>query len=71
MRPAKPKVKDASVDSSVTNITFPCVFATSLILSVSNGFKVRHNSGNMNNSSSDTYIYALWADLPFALANAR
>jgi hypothetical protein len=32
---------------------------------LSNGFKIRHQSSNMNNSSSDTYVYAAFAEAPF------
>jgi len=36
---------------------------------VSNGFKIRTNNTNMNNSS--TFVYAAWAESPFKYANAR
>jgi hypothetical protein len=37
----------------------------------SNGFKIRNASGTLNNSSSDTYIYACFAENPFKYALAR
>ena len=36
---------------------------------VSNGFKFRNNSGDMNGSGE--YIYFAWAESPFKNANAR
>jgi SPRY domain/Concanavalin A-like lectin/glucanases superfamily len=38
---------------------------------LSNGFKIRNATGEMNNSSSDTYIYAAFAENPFKYALAR
>jgi hypothetical protein len=37
---------------------------------LSNGFKIRNTYGNQNNSSQ-TYVYAAFAENPFALARAR
>jgi hypothetical protein len=37
---------------------------------LSNGFKLRYSTGEMNNSG-DTYIYACFAENPFKYANAR
>lgn len=37
---------------------------------LSNGFKVR-DTGSVNNTSGQTYIYIAFAEVPFAFANAR
>jgi hypothetical protein len=44
---------------------------TVYIDTLSNGFKIRNNSTNLNNSASDTYLYACFAENPFKLALAR
>jgi hypothetical protein len=44
---------------------------TAYIDFLSNGFKIRNSSTNMNNTSSDTYIYAAFAEHPFKIARAR
>jgi hypothetical protein len=44
---------------------------TVYIDTLSNGFKIRNNSTNLNNSASDTYVYACFAENPFKLALAR
>lgn len=38
---------------------------------LSNGFKVRNNSGGGQNASGGTYIFAAFAEAPFKYANAR
>jgi hypothetical protein len=38
---------------------------------LSNGFKLRGNSSDINNSSSDTYIFAAFAEVPSKYALAR
>ncbi|CAB4130660.1 Concanavalin A-like lectin/glucanases superfamily [uncultured Caudovirales phage] len=38
---------------------------------LSNGFKIRNATGEMNNGSSDTYIYAAFAENPFKNSLAR
>lgn len=37
---------------------------------LSNGFKLR-TSGAGRNANNETFIYAAWAEAPFARANAR
>jgi hypothetical protein len=37
---------------------------------LSNGFKIR-NSSSRTNTSSETYVYAAFAENPFKYANAR
>jgi len=41
---------------------------TVYIDTLSNGFKIRNNSTNLNNSGSDTYVYACFAENPFKMA---
>jgi hypothetical protein len=41
---------------------------TVYIDTLSNGFKIRNNSTNLNNSASDTYVYACFAENPFKMA---
>jgi hypothetical protein len=38
---------------------------------LSNGFKIRNDSTNQNNTSSDTYIWAAFAENPFKISRAR
>lgn len=38
---------------------------------LSNGFKIRVSQTDINGSSSQSYIYAAFAEAPFALARAR
>ena len=38
---------------------------------LSNGFKVRSAGAGINNTSSQAYIYAAFAENPFSIARAR
>jgi len=38
---------------------------------LSNGFKIRSNGGDVNNSASDQYLYVSFAENPFQYARAR
>jgi tRNA nucleotidyltransferase (CCA-adding enzyme) len=47
----------------------PNAEATIAIDVTANGFKIRNNTTNMNNSGSDTYIFAAFAEHPFGGSN--